>query len=597
MCRRPLGIAFLAAGLLALSCVSGDREGEVPVLPPDIPEGTAAGQMLDWDDAAGAWRVIPPPPGSGTVTSVDTGAGLSGGPSTDSITIDLDISPTGGLTTALAGNQLGLVPGGPPGQILLWSGSEWALTAAGAGTVTQVDTGAGLTGGSITTTGTVALDISPTGGLTTALAGNQLGLVSGTAADEVLKWDGTGWSAGNVSGGPGGTITDGSITPEDLSPMGAFDGWVLKWDDISSGWVTAAITGNMIDPMGASTDGDILVWNTSLQEWEGATHDHDVAYINDGAGEIDDAADFGFTAPTHVTDLGADRLDGLDSTAFMQATADNWVNVTGDVMIGALVLSTGAGADVTIDEDGIDRVSGSDVTFGIANTGAGNMTLDVAGNVTASGSIQSGNDVLATQQLISQVLTGTPPLQVSSATLVPMLNADRVDGFNVVTTPAADHLLALDGFAKFPSSALYVGSLGTDVAAGDHDHAGTYTPVVHTHAAADVTSGTLDDARLSANVAMRNTGQTFTGTQTVETGVSDAMGVVVRGAPGQVLNLQEWQDDGAATLAYVTAAGVFGGNGSLLTNLDATSVATGTLDTARYSAYADLGAEAKIGTA
>ena len=127
MCRRPLGIAFLAAGLLALSCVSGDREGEVPTdlsvsdgSPPntgqnlvswdvltDVPKGKADGEMLEWNDAAKAWEVTPAPAGTGTVTSVGTGPGLSGGPIVGTGTIDLDISPTGGLTTALAGNQLG----------------------------------------------------------------------------------------------------------------------------------------------------------------------------------------------------------------------------------------------------------------------------------------------------------------------------------------------------------------------------------------------------------------------------------------------------------------------------------------------------------
>ena len=32
--------------------------------------------------------------------------------------------------------------------------------------------------------------------------------------------------------------------------------------------------------------------------------------------------------------LNADLLDGQDSTAFMSATADNWVNTTGDTMTG-----------------------------------------------------------------------------------------------------------------------------------------------------------------------------------------------------------------------------------------------------------------------
>jgi hypothetical protein len=101
--------------------------------------------------------------GGGTVTSVATGAGLTGGPITGSGTIGV---ANAGITAAmLAGN------GCTSGQLLKWNGSAWVCandidTNAG-GTVTSVTAGGGLTGGTITTSGTIAIDPA-----SSALTGN-----------------------------------------------------------------------------------------------------------------------------------------------------------------------------------------------------------------------------------------------------------------------------------------------------------------------------------------------------------------------------------------------------------------------------------------
>jgi len=66
------------------------------------------------------------------------------------------------------------------------SGVKWAPTAA-TGSVTSVATGNGLTGGPITSTGTVNLDLSATGGLSKVLGtGTQLGIAAGGVADAML---------------------------------------------------------------------------------------------------------------------------------------------------------------------------------------------------------------------------------------------------------------------------------------------------------------------------------------------------------------------------------------------------------------------------
>jgi hypothetical protein len=135
--------------------------------------------------------------GAGTVTSVATGIGLTGGPVTTAGTISIAAGGVG--TTQLAagavhyaniqGETGSTLLGNPAGfganvsEITLGAGlafSGTTLTATGgAGTVTSVATGTGLTGGTITTTGTVSLATIPG----KSLLGNTSG---GTATPSVV---------------------------------------------------------------------------------------------------------------------------------------------------------------------------------------------------------------------------------------------------------------------------------------------------------------------------------------------------------------------------------------------------------------------------
>jgi len=110
--------------------------------------------------------------GAGTVTSIATGLGLTGGPITTSGTINLaatNLLPT----VACAVNQ---VP--------KWNGSVWTCAADSnsGGTVTSVGTGAGLTGGPITGSGTINL------------AGTQLLPTVACATNQIPKWNGSAWA-------------------------------------------------------------------------------------------------------------------------------------------------------------------------------------------------------------------------------------------------------------------------------------------------------------------------------------------------------------------------------------------------------------------
>jgi hypothetical protein len=134
--------------------------------------------------------------GTGTVTSVGTGAGLTGGPITTSGTISI---PSAAVTNAmLANSSIKIATGtGLSGGGTVALGGTITLTNTApslGGTVTSVASGTGITGGPITSSGTLSLDTSFTDGRYLKLSGGALtGPLTGT----------TGAFTGGLSGSTG----------------------------------------------------------------------------------------------------------------------------------------------------------------------------------------------------------------------------------------------------------------------------------------------------------------------------------------------------------------------------------------------------------
>ena len=193
----------------------------------------ATNQIPKWNGTA--WACAADGAGSaGTVTSVATGAGLSGGP----------INTTGTIT--LASTQLLPTAACAANQIAKWSGSAWFCAAdatGGSGTVTSVATGAGLTGGPIATTGTINL------------AATQLMPTTACAANQIAQWSGTAWlcttplppGTGTVTGiATGVGLTGGPITTAGTInlqasfrlPQTCSTDQIIKWS--GTAWVCTA---------------------------------------------------------------------------------------------------------------------------------------------------------------------------------------------------------------------------------------------------------------------------------------------------------------------------------------------------------------------
>jgi hypothetical protein len=134
-----------------------------------LPQSCANGQFTRYNSTSSVWECVTP----AVVTNVFTGPGLTGGPITSTGTVSL--SSTQLLPTIACSNN----------QIAKWSGSAWicasAATGGSSGTVTNIATGVGLSGGPITATGTIGLT-----------PGQLLPTVA-CATDQTVQWSGTEW--------------------------------------------------------------------------------------------------------------------------------------------------------------------------------------------------------------------------------------------------------------------------------------------------------------------------------------------------------------------------------------------------------------------
>jgi trimeric autotransporter adhesin len=296
-------------------------------------------------------------PGTGTITGITTpsGSGLSGGGSSGTLNLKV---PSAGITNAMLQNSKvtlnastagGLtVPGAmslgstytiglktcTTNQILQYSGTSWVCKSlgTGTGTVTSVGSGAGLTGGPITTSGT--LSIASAGVTNTMLQHSSLTVAAGTGLT----------GGGSVALGSTTTLNLDTTKVPQLNTANTFAG-------------NQAVIGNL------SATNQVSAGSTPTGNVASGTVEVDAAAINNGSWSP--ALSFGGGGEVVASNrAGSTNQFGLD--LFTNYTPR--LSVTNNGLVGIGVQSPGWMLEVDPPND--SRIFGSAI-FGANDTGSG----------------------------------------------------------------------------------------------------------------------------------------------------------------------------------------------------------------------------------
>jgi hypothetical protein len=339
------------------------------------------------------------------VTSVGSGSGLTGGPITSSGTLSI---ASGGVTNAMLANDKvtlnassagGLtVPGAmtlgstyaiglktcSSNQVLQYNGTAWACASVGTGTVTSVGSGTGLTGGPITSSGSLSIDTT---------------VVPELAATNTFTTTNT--INGNSGSAPALNITNAGWDGIDILAPGSFAyGIFVENGGVDGIYATGGYLGGQFS---GPSGGSFSYNNTDSQfEWAGFAYENGVSQQDIGFegysassigigvyGQTTLASATGFTNGAFPVGVWGDSGDS-DSFGVMGSVDEGWAFVgyndsndlstlflqnNGSGGTGLVVKAVGKGGECNSDVNGNFNCSGSVAAVASVNGGATRVAL------------------------------------------------------------------------------------------------------------------------------------------------------------------------------------------------------------------------------
>ena len=374
--------------------------------------------------------------GSGDISGVTAGTGLSGGGTSGTVTVSVDylgsdnIILSAGAAPAVTDTDLILISDETDSNVYKTAISTLPFTD-NTGTVTSVGTSSGtfisVTGGTITTTGTIGADLSATGTAsnTTFLRGDNvwasipsgyqnwtIGATTGTSAlidnkDTVDIVGGTGLSSSISTTGTASTVTldldntavtagsyalasitvdaQGRITAASAGSAGSMSSFDVAGDTgtaqtITNGNTLTFVGGEGIDTSAAATDNLNIVLDLTELPARTATIDPKTDYLiglfDKGADQnktfINDLTLSMFSAPTANLSIASNKLTNVtDPTAAQDAATKNYVDTT-FAGSGALIFQGSYDASATPPSAGV--LKGWTYVVTVAGDGGGFFT-------------------------------------------------------------------------------------------------------------------------------------------------------------------------------------------------------------------------------
>jgi len=370
--------------------------------------------------------------GTSNQITVTNGTGVGGNP-TIAITDNPALPGTAGvvLPSGTTGERAGAPTNGTlryntsTGLLEAYLNSVWTSLASGSG-VTSIATGTGLTGGPITSTGTISIDST-----VVTLTGSQT-LTNKTLTSPTLTTPALGTPASgtmtNVTGLPLSTGVTGTL---------AANNGGTGFSTYATGDLIYASATNTLSKLTASTDGYVLKLASGVPTWAAASATGVTSVAQTFTGGIISVAGSPITSSGTLaltvagTSGGVPYFDSATSWATSAALAASSIVVGGGAGVAPSTITTGTGVvtalGVNTGSAGAFVVNGGALgtpSSGTVTNLTGTASININGTVGAT-TANSGafTTVSATGVITSTLATGTAPFTVASTTQVANLNA------------------------------------------------------------------------------------------------------------------------------------------------------------------------------